>query len=195
MDVKSKTQQLQDLNKRAVEAENAVQAAFQEEVEQRGLSKAFLAALIVVSIVTIVYGSVYIHESEAKVDDSVNWPLFWMAAALQQCIIGALMLATYRYASRQVPTGQSTLGDRRLEPGKYAFIVISLILCSYLVQAGVYNAIATPNVEHWNSIGLIFGSVLAGVGSLIMIAIIAYFVYRSGLKQKTKSVNEEKADA
>ena len=175
-----------EFNKQAVEMENEALGAWKEEIEQRGVSIAFLVILITVSIVTIVYGSVYIHESEASVDNTVNWPLFWMAMALQQCIIAGLMLATYRFASREcVKKGGSWVcQDRRMGKVKYGVVVGFLVLCSYLVQTGVYNAIATPNVDYWNSIGLIFGSVLVGIGSLIAIGVIAYFVYRSNLKQK-----------
>lgn len=167
------------LNEELVNRETEVMKKLKKEVDEKGISAALLGVLIFVSIVTITYGSVYIHESDAKNDTEVNWPLFWMAQGLQYLIIAGLALATYKFASRIPVNTKEKPGTRRLGTGKYVAICVLLFICSTLVSTGVYNAIATPNIEEWKTLGMIFGSVLVGIGGIIAIGLGVYFVKKS----------------
>lgn len=126
-----------------------------------GTSFSFVILSFVLAAVTIAYGGLYMHESLAKPDDTINVGLYWATYPVILAAMVGIAWFSVDYGEFKI---RKTGGTPR---GRYILICGCLILVSLFSQVGVYNALTTPNTHELNTLGLILGSIVVGVGVII----------------------------
>jgi cell division protein FtsW (lipid II flippase) len=135
-------------------------------VDENEISKLLIAGIFMISIIGIVYGSVYVYECTTKKDDTVNYGLYWSTYPFIVLSTLIIALTSYRY------------GKKKIGRTNFWLIVIGLIFIILFAQTGVYNAIATPNDPQWNEAGHILGSIVIVMG-LVFLGLGSFLTYKN----------------
>ena len=117
-------------------------------------------AAFIASVILVVCGSMYVHESIASEDTQINWPLYGLASFMQVVLVIILV----RYTYKQAKGGKGW-------PWYIGFCVVVVIGIS-LAQTGLYNAIATPNPSDWATAGQVIGVTLISCGVIVFVGLV-----------------------
>lgn len=147
-----------------------VQVAEVVELVRRTPTRTWAGLSLSVSAVMLLYSGAMLHESlsSASEDTTRNWPLFMINAVLNLTLAVAVGMLGYMWTT--------------LEPIiRVASAVFAAIAFVYS-NAGILNAVMTPNNELFASVMVVISAILVGIFGIGFLASTAYLV--SGMRGK-----------
>lgn len=131
---------------------------------QKLVGGSYLAIFLLSAVACFVYGGMLFHESSTESDTDTNYPLYFMSFLPNVLAVITAAVMSFRY-------GEGTLGGD--------VFWLSVVVCGIILvvtQAGVFNAIATPNLEGWNDVGYAAGVTILLLGGIFTFCFVALAV-------------------
>lgn len=190
--------QVAEKNRKFRNDETEVKAKVQAILEE-GTPTTLKIMLFLGAVVALSYGSVYIHECTVKGDTKVNYPMFFMTfpVVLVSMVVIALYAVKYGEGKCWTVVGSDTYkkdSDKKeikfeipqedvdgykqhtVSYRRYVLVCIVMGLLAGSSIIGVFNALATPNDNVWNTLGQIIGGVQLLIG-FACLGFLAWMIY------------------